>query len=148
MRGRSGMFYSGAQERGNAMLKSLIIAFSMYSKIPMPRVEWDEKSMRYSLCFFPFVGAVIGLCSMGCFYGMRALGMGNIAVSAVLTVLPIVINGGIHMDGFLDTMDARSSYKSQEEKLEILKDPHTGAFAIIYGIVYLILVYGLFSEVT
>ena len=42
------------------ILKSLALAFSMYSKIPMPRVEWNEKNMRYALCFFPFVGAVNG----------------------------------------------------------------------------------------
>lgn len=130
------------------MLKSVIIAFSMYSKIPMPRMEWNEKSMKYSMCFFPLVGAVIGLCSAGCFYGMQALGMGRTAIAAVLTVLPVILNGGIHADGFLDTVDAKSSYKSQEEKLKILKDPHTGAFAIIYGVVYFLLCFGFFSEIT
>lgn len=129
------------------MLKSMVIAFSTYSKIPMPRIEWEEKSMRYSMCFFPLVGAVIGLCSLGLFYGMSALGFGRLARAAVLTVLPIILSGGIHMDGYLDTMDAKSSYKSREEKLEILKDPHTGAFAIIYEGVYLILCLGLFTEI-
>lgn len=33
--------------------------------------------------------------------------------------------------GFADTIDAVSSYKDREKKLEILKDPHTGAFAVI-----------------
>lgn len=130
------------------MLQALIIAFSMYSRIPMPQIEWKEKGMRYSMCFFPFVGIVTGLCSILCYYGLRKAGMGVTAVAAVLTVLPVLINGGIHMDGFLDTMDARSSYKPMEEKLKILKDPHMGAFACIYGIVYLLLVCGLFTEVS
>ncbi len=130
------------------MLKSMIIAFSMYSKIPMPRVEWNEKNMRYSLCFFPLVGLVTGACSLGCFCGMSALGFSRPAVAAVLTVVPILINGGIHMDGLLDTMDAKSSYKPAQEKLQILKDPHTGAFAVIYGLVYLFLCFGMFCEVT
>lgn len=130
------------------MLKSMIVAFSMYSKVPMPKIEWNAKSMRYSMCFFPLVGAVIGLCSAGCLLGLKTLGTGEILIAAVLTVLPIIINGGIHMDGFLDTVDAKSSYRSAEEKLLILKDPHTGAFAIIYGIVYMILCFGLFSEIT
>lgn len=129
------------------MLKSLLIAFSMYSRLPMPRIEWEEKDMKYSLCFFPLVGVAIGLCSVGSFYGMRWGGFGKSAIAAVLTILPIFISGGIHMDGFLDTVDAKSSWKPQEEKLKILKDPHTGAFAIIYGIVYLLLCYGMFSEV-
>lgn len=130
------------------MLKSFIIAFSTYSKIPMPAVVWEERSMRYSLCFFPLVGVVLGLCSFGVFYLLCALGVGTTASAAILTALPIVLSGGIHMDGFLDTVDAKSSYKSTEEKLEILKDPHTGAFAIIYGIIYVLLVFALFSEVT
>ena len=51
------------------------------------------------------------------------------------------------MDGFMDTMDALHSYSPKERKLEILKDSHIGAFAVImlavYGLVYL----GAFSEV-
>ena len=49
------------------------------------------------------------------------------------------------MDGFLDVVDARSSCLPRERKLEILKDPHTGAFAIIGGGVYLILYLAVFS---
>ena len=113
----------------------------------MPRVNWNENSMRYSMCFFPLVGAVIGICQLGLLYllGYR-LAFGT-AVSAVcLTVLPVLLTGGIHLDGYLDTVDARSSCGSQEEKLRILKDPHTGAFAIIYGIVYMLLYAGFMYE--
>lgn len=128
------------------MLKSIIIAFSMYSKIPMPQVEWDAHGKNFSLCFFPLVGAVIGLCSIGIFFGLPYLGMGKTITAAVLTVLPILLNGGIHMDGFLDTMDAKHSYQPKERKLEILKDPHMGAFAAICGLVYMFLTFGFFSE--
>lgn len=44
------------------ILKSLVIAFSIYSKIPVPQFEWKEEDMKYMLCFFPWVGAVIGGC--------------------------------------------------------------------------------------
>lgn len=128
------------------MLRSIIIAFSTYSKIPMPGVKWEERSMRYSMCFFPLVGMVMGLCSLGVLYGMRMLGFGTTARAAVLTILPLLITGGIHMDGFLDTMDAKSSYKSREEKLAILKDPHIGAFGVICVGIYLVLYLGLMSE--
>lgn len=130
------------------MLKSLVVAFSTYSKIPMPHIEWDKKSMKYSMCCFPLVGMVIGIFSACCYYGLSAISVGVLLQAVILTVLPVVISGGIHMDGFLDTIDARNSYRSREERLQILKDPHTGAFAIIYGIVYLLLCVGLFSEIT
>lgn len=37
-------------------LYSCIIAISMYSKIPMPNVEWSEDRMRYVMCFFLWWG--------------------------------------------------------------------------------------------
>lgn len=127
-------------------MRSLIIAFSMYSRIPMPRCEWNEQGMKYSMCFFPLVGAALGLCSAGVYYGLGALGFGPISRALALTAVPILVTGGIHMDGYLDTVDARSSWKSREEKLRILKDPHMGAFACIYGIVYLLLTAAFWSE--
>ncbi len=130
------------------MLKSIVIAFSTYSKIPMPTVEWNEKSMKYSMCFFPFVGVVIGACSVLCLWVLDYAEVNDILKAAVLCVLPIIISGGIHFDGFLDTIDAKSSYRSKEERLRILKDPNTGAFAVIYGIVYMIICFGLFSEIS
>ncbi|MCM1046038.1 MAG: adenosylcobinamide-GDP ribazoletransferase [Candidatus Gastranaerophilales bacterium] len=127
-------------------MRSFIIAFSMYSRIPMPKCEWDERSMKYSLCFFPLVGGVLGLCSAGVYFGLKALGFGAISRALLLTVVPILVTGGIHMDGYLDTIDAKSSWKSREEKLSILKDPHMGAFACIYGMVYLLLSTAFWSE--
>ena len=52
------------------------------------------------------------------------------------------------MDGFLDTVDARSSHQSRERKLEILKDPHAGAFAIAGCGVYLLFYAAAFSELS
>ena len=43
-----------------SVIKSLVIAFSMYSKIPMPHLELEEKDMRYVMGFFPLAGLVIG----------------------------------------------------------------------------------------
>ncbi len=130
------------------MLASLIVAFSMYSRLPMPEVQWTEKSMRYAMLFFPCIGLVIGGVELLCFFTLSQLGAGDSFRAAAMTALPILITGGIHLDGFIDTTDARRSYKSREEKLEILKDPHIGAFALIYGALYLLLFYGGLTEIT
>ena len=42
------------------LYESLVIAFSTYSSIPMPRVDWNDENMKYTICFFPLIGAVIG----------------------------------------------------------------------------------------
>ena len=41
-------------------MKSLIIAFAMYSKFPMPRVDWEKKALSWALCWFPLVGLAVG----------------------------------------------------------------------------------------
>lgn len=115
---------------------SFIIAFAMYSKIPMPRTEWTKDNMKYAMCFFPVIGAVIGAVILLWNYIQGYAGFGNSFYTVVLMMIPVLITGGIHLDGLLDTSDALSSYKPMDQKLEILKDSHAGAFAIIVGICY------------
>ena len=128
------------------ILKAFVVAFSMYSKIPMPKVAWEEKNIRYAMCFFPFVGMVIGAMFYGWWMLCNYLQMGMLCRSAVAAVLPVLLTGGIHIDGFMDTMDAKSSYQSRERKLEILKDAHVGSFAVLSVVVYFLLEVAGFSE--
>lgn len=128
------------------LLRALIIAFGMYSKIPVPKVDWDEKSMKYALCFFPLVGVVTGAAAYTVGMLLYTLNVGALLRACIMTVLPVLITGGIHLDGFLDTMDGISSYANREKRLEILKDSNSGAFAIIGGLVYFTLSIGFFSE--
>lgn len=129
------------------LIRSFFIAFSMYSKIPMPRTEWTRDAMKYSLCFFPLIGAVIGgIMLLWNWLAGEVPGRGSNLFTLVLVLIPVAVTGGIHLDGLLDTADALSSYKSMEEKLEILKDSHAGTFAIIVGIAYFLLSFGILSE--
>ena len=43
-----------------SIINSFFIALSMYSRIPVPRVDWEKENMRYAMCFFPMIGVVIG----------------------------------------------------------------------------------------
>lgn len=130
------------------LLKSCAIAISMYSKIPMPRVEWNKKNMKYVMCFFPVVGAVLGALESALGSLLLSLGTGSMIFAAAMTLLPVFVTGGIHMDGFMDTVDALSSYKDREKKLEILQDSHTGAFAVLGMGCYLLWNTALWSRVT
>ena len=47
-------------------------------------------------------------------------------------LIPVLVTGGIHLDGYADTCDARASCAPPEKKREILKDPRCGAFAVIH----------------
>ena len=125
---------------------SLRLAFSMYSIIPARKVEKNKENMQYLLCFVPLVGIVIAWVldkwSMGGTYLLNS----SFLKAVVCALVPIILSKGAYLDGFFRTVDALCSHKSQDGKLEILKDSHSGYFAIITCISYFLLLVGLWSE--
>lgn len=131
-----------------SLWNSFKIAFAMFSKIPMPQAEWTEENMRYMLCFFPFVGVAAGILTLGVSWLGEYFGFGTGFMAMALILVPVLVTGGIHVDGLLDTSDALSSWRDREKRLEILKDSHAGAFAVITACVYFLVLYGGFSQIT
>lgn len=103
--------------------------------------------MKYVFCFFPWVGAVIGALLVGWNWICEKAGMGQLAWVLVGTAIPLLVTGGFHVDGFMDTMDAFHSYQERERKLEILKDSHIGAFSVICLLLYYLLYLAGYSEI-
>ena len=118
-------------------------AFSTFSILPAPRIEWNAYSLKNVLSALPLVGVVIGGFACLYFWLSQLLELPAILSAAVLTVLPIALSGGIHLDGFADMTDALSSHAEPEKKRAILKDPHCGAFAVIGVGCYLLMYFGL-----
>lgn len=130
------------------MLRSLFSAFLMYSRIPVPKVEWKEENRRYALGFFPLVGAVIGGLLLLWRYVCNEIDTGQFVFAAGAVFIPVIVTGGIHLDGFCDVNDARASYADREKRLEIMSDPHIGSFAVMKLCLYLIIQTAIFSQVT
>lgn len=128
------------------VLESLFVALSTYSAIPVPQFQWSERNMKYSICFFPAVGVFISAALALWYCLCSRLQLSCTLFAALAVCLPLLISGGIHMDGYMDCMDALSSHQPRERKLEIMKDPNCGAFAAIYCGVYLFIQFGLFYE--
>lgn len=127
-------------------IKALLIAFSMYSRIPVPIVKWEEDAMKYPLCFFPLIGWILGIIEWILGQWLFREEIGVVFRSICFTLLPFLVIGGIHLDGFMDTIDGLASYGDQEKKLEILKDSHPGAFAVIGVVVYFLWNVAIWSE--
>ena len=115
-----------------SLWNSFKAAFAMFSKIPMPMVDWKKENIKYMMCFFPFVGTAIGILTWlaGGVLGVH-VALEPFFLAVILTVIPVFITGGIHVDGLLDTSDALSSWQERTRRLEILKDSHAGAFCIM-----------------
>ena len=106
------------------ILETLAVGFSMFSALPVPQVEWSEKNMRYSLCVFPLVGAVIAAACCVWTLVCDALSAPDLMRGAGLCLLPVLMTGGIHLDGYADTCDALASRAAPEKRQTILKDPN------------------------
>ena len=128
-------------------MKGLIAAFSMYSILPMPAVKWEKKTLAWALCWFPLVGVLIGGVLRLWMAAARGLHMGPVFFAAFALSIPIILSGGVHLDGFCDTCDALASHQSREKKLEILKDSHIGAFAVMGCALYLLIYFACWCEV-
>ena len=108
----------------------------MYTKIPMPQFEWRREDLRYVFCFFPMAGLIIALCLMLWMRFCIAFDVSTFFCTGVSCAVVVGLTGGIHADGFMDVADALSSHREREKKLQIMKDPHIGAFAVIIFAAY------------
>ncbi|MBQ8264637.1 MAG: adenosylcobinamide-GDP ribazoletransferase [Oscillospiraceae bacterium] len=128
------------------VFNSIFMAFSMFSALPVPMTEWKKENMKYMLCALPLVGLTITAALLLWYWICTALDMGVFMYAAGVTLIPLAVSGGIHMDGFCDTVDALSSRAPAEKKREILKDPRAGAFAIIFTAAYFVARFALCTE--
>ena len=136
------VYYKGGRE-AVTILQTIAVAFAMFSALPVPQFGWNEKNMRYAMCAFPLIGLVCG--GLWCLCGV--LPLPDMARAAAFCLVPVAVTGGIHLDGYADTSDALSSYGDREKKLEILKDSHCGAFAVIRLCSYFVAYFGLCGSV-
>ncbi len=124
-------------------MKSLLFAFYQLTRLPLPAVPFDEVACGRSIAFFPLVGLILGsvLAALvwlaGWIFPVQVL-------ASLLVVGMVILTGGIHLDGFMDSMDGLFSGRSRERKLEIMRDSRTGAFGVIGVVCLLLLKYTLF----
>lgn len=113
------------------LFKGFMMSFGMFCAIPIPYKKWDEQCVRLMLPTFPFVGVIIGALWFGLTSLLNWRDAPLMLKTACVFLFPYIVTGFIHLDGFMDTQDAMMSRKPREDKIRILKDPHTGAFGVI-----------------
>lgn len=114
-----------------ALVDAVALAFACFSRIPMRRARWEGAGMRYLLAALPVVGLLLAALSALAFLGADALGLGPFARGVAVSCVPVVVCGGLHLDGLCDVCDALSSHAGPEVRQRIMKDPHVGAFAVV-----------------
>lgn len=113
--------------------RDLLGAFAFLAILPVRTVLTNSPGRIFA--YFPLVGLVIG-----------AL----VSLAASITFLPhdvtafvalatwVVLTGGLHLDGFGDSCDGLLATTTPERRLEIMKDPRAGSYAVV-GLALLLL---------
>ena len=116
-------------------MKRILTAFSMcqtmFCAIPFPGKWWDEKARPLMLLFLPLVGLEIGILWALLGWVTAWLKLPVMLGAVLLCAWPYFATGFIHLDGFMDVVDAVKSWRSLERRREILKDSHVGSFSVI-----------------
>lgn len=108
--------------------------------------ESSEQEMGSTTAFFPVVGLIEGII-------LAVLAVLFIKVfpselcNALLVLVMVVLNGGLHLDGLADTFDAIASRGNTEKKLAIMKDSSVGPIGVISIVMALLLKYVLLNAV-
>ncbi|OPZ71874.1 MAG: Cobalamin synthase [Firmicutes bacterium ADurb.Bin456] len=118
-------------------MKSIIFAFYQLTRLPLPCVTFEEKSCGRSTAFFPAVGLILGLILAMLALGAQWCFPDQVRAALIVSSL-VILTGGIHLDGFMDSIDGLFSGRSRERKLEIMRDSRVGAFGVI-GVICLLL---------
>lgn len=137
-------------------MKGFLLLLSFMTRIPMPKIDYDEEKLGKSMKYFPAVGVIVGIILLF-FCIVFTFVFKNLNYSTVLPLMIIVViltdlitTGGLHLDGLADTFDGIFSYRSKHKMLEIMKDSRlgsNGALALIlYFLIKFILLYSLLIE--
>lgn len=121
------------------LVKGFLLNLQFFTAIPIrAALPMDKTHLDGSIKTFPLVGLLQGLLySLVLYLLLNWTPLSSVAVAFAIWLLTIVVTGGLHLDGWMDASDAYFSYQSQEKRLEIMKDPRTGAFGVLSVIILL-----------
>lgn len=115
------------------------LRFLTIIRLPWPR-EISPEELGRSIAYFPVVGVVIGLILVGLNL-LLGLILPPPVVNVLLVVFLVVISGGLHLDGFIDTCDGIAGHKTTEERWQVMHDSRVGGFGIIGACLLLLVKY-------
>ena len=121
-------------------LRDLRLAVGFLTVFPLS--PGTVTQMGPSRAYFPLVGLALGGILAGLDFGARQV-LPTEVVGALLVAALLLLTRAIHTEGFLDACDGLFGGYSREKRLEILRDTHVGAFAVIGGISLLLLKWSL-----
>ena len=117
---------------GERRVGELVTAARFFTRLPLgaaPAPEAD--ALARASWAFPIVGAIVGLICAAIYAIADALAFPPLAAALLAVAAGALVTGGLHEDGLADTADGLGGGADRAEKLAIMRDSRSGAFAIL-----------------
>lgn len=116
-------------------MKAFLIGLQFLTRINLSRQEiWTEEDFGKSVKYFPAIGSVLGIFFALIISAIILLTGGVILenfTGAIFFASSVILTGGIHCDGLMDSADGLFSGRDKNKMLEIMKDSRAGAFGVV-----------------
>ena len=131
----------------------LVAAVRFLSVLPAPGetqlFEKGEAAPRLVVgaAYFPLVGLLLA-CLLWSLVLLLAPLVPQLALAALLVVALVMLTGGLHLDGLMDSCDGLFGGSTRERRLEIMRDSRVGSFGVLGGVCILLLKFALLASVS
>ncbi len=113
-------------------------ALRFLTALPLPDRELESGQLGRATAWFPLVGLLIG--AVLALADVAFIALLPVGVASALTLgLLILLTGGLHLDGLMDTCDGLFGRSERERRLEIMRDSRVGGFGVLAGTMFLLL---------
>jgi adenosylcobinamide-GDP ribazoletransferase len=132
---------------------SFVAALSFLSVLPLPggakllKNAGVQPSFVLGAGYFSLVGLLLAA-----LLSLLVLVLGpvlpSLALAAILVVALVVLTGGLHLDGLMDSCDGLFGGTTSERRLEIMRDSRVGSFGILAGVCLLLLKFAFLASLS
>jgi len=126
-------------------VKTFLASITFYTIIPIPP-SW-ELNFQGIARYASYVGLLIGLILALSDFSLELVGFPIVIRSALIVGLWVMLTGGLHLDGVMDTADGLAIFNNPQKRLEVMRDSVTGAFGVMAGCFVILLKIIALSEI-
>jgi len=123
-----------------SVMEKIAYTASCVTTLPFLKKVQERRVTPSGLAIYlPTVGLILGALLAFVSWSLAALQVNQILSGVLVSIAWLILTGGIHLDGLMDTADGIFSHQSRERMLEIMKDSRVGNFGVMAGFVVLAL---------
>lgn len=128
-------------------INNLLLYFQFLTRVPINKeLECTPNNFRQGTIFFPLIGLFLGGMEYLVYFLTKNIFPSSVS-AATIVIIPIILTGGLHVDGLGDTCDGFFAFKGGKEKIiEIMKDSRVGTYASIAVVCDILLKYTLIKS--